>query len=192
MAGCSSVVRLLGRAGQQKVLSVGRLQAPTNTWQLSCCLSPGTWQQSRCLGSGQHHQSSGDDSSSDRRWGGPGPGAACVAGGALASLLAGHWLRSEERPEQQPALPGLLSRVLGALLPSVSAAQGLGHDPGAAGAAGGKGGGPPSSRRGQYSFIADVVDKTAPALVYIEIKDTRRSEHSTPLRRQWHIVTRLL
>ncbi|KAF0312968.1 Serine protease HTRA2, mitochondrial [Amphibalanus amphitrite] len=120
--------------------------------------------QVRCVASGRDRRSDGGRDSGSRR-----QASLSAAGGGLAALLVGLSERSGERSD--PAPPGPLRRLLAALLPSVSAAKGLGTDPNDTA---GKGGAPASSRRQQYSFIADVVDKTAPALVYIEIKDMRR------------------
>ena len=164
MATSRSLCHLFGRALHRKAPSVGWLWVSTITGQ-----------QSRCLASGQRRHSGGDGGSSDSSWGSPGWRAAAVGGGVAASVLVGDFLWSRERQDWLDLGP-LLKQVQSTLLPSVSAAQGMGYDPGSAGAGGGKGGSPPNSRRGQYSFIADVVDKTAPALVYIEIKDMRRSE----------------
>ena len=147
-----SAGRLLGRAVLQRVPPVGQPLVTANSRL-----------QVRCVASGRHQHSDGDGGGSGRR------ASLVAAGGGLAALLAGLAQKSGE--QQEPASPGPLRRLLAALLPSVAAAQGLGHDPNDTA---GKGGVPPSSRRGQYSFIADVVDKTAPALVYIEIKDMRR------------------
>lgn len=43
---------------------------------------------------------------------------------------------------------------------------------------------PLAGRRQQFNFIADVVEKSAPAVVYIEIRDPR---WETPYNRTWHV-----
>ncbi|XP_067414952.1 serine protease HTRA2, mitochondrial [Emydura macquarii macquarii] len=79
------------------------------------------------------------------RWALAGAGAG-VGAGALLLLL---WSRDRDRDPPAPRLPALLPRVRAAV-PAPPAPA-------------------PGSPRAAFNFIADVVQKTAPALVYIEI-----------------------
>ena len=87
------------------------------------------------------------------------PGSLSLAGAVLGAAVIGH---SNDREEGW--LASLLSRL------SVNAAEPLPGDKsgGSGDRSGGSGG---KSRRGQFNFIADLVEETAPGLVYIEIKD---------------------
>lgn len=87
----------------------------------------------------------------------PSAGARALAAalGAGAAALALLWLRgSEARRSPLPALPALRAAV-----PAP----------------------PPSSPRAAFNFIADVVEKTAPALVYVEIVGRYRHRRAVPL-----------
>ena len=76
---------------------------------------------------------------------------------AAALLAGGVFLQVDQEEEQQSWLSRLAS-----IKPTVNAAE----------PSGGKGGAP-KSRRTEFNFIADLVEETAPGLVYIEIKDGR-------------------
>lgn len=81
-----------------------------------------------------------------------GPVTWSLAGAVLGAAVLGHSNDGDE---------GWLTKLLSRL--SVHAAEPLSGD--SSGRSGGK------SRRGQFNFIADLVEETAPGLVYIEIKD---------------------
>ncbi|XP_037092047.1 serine protease HTRA2, mitochondrial-like [Pollicipes pollicipes] len=145
--------------------------SPSHRGLAACCSRGATagGRRVRFLATSAHQ--SGSDQSGDGA-GRAGWRLACLGGGGLAALLLAQTLHREERPGSRRSP---LARLVEALVPSVRAAKGMGFN--AADVTGGKGDGPkdPTTRRGRYNFIADVVDKTAPALVYIEIKDMRRA-----------------
>lgn len=89
--------------------------------------------------------------------------AALWAGGGVTALLLLHGLQRYLRRDADGR-----QALFSGLVPSVSAAVAYPPD----GAAGDDK--RPPTRRERYNFIAEVVEKTKPAVVYIEIKDMRR------------------
>ncbi|XP_069488611.1 serine protease HTRA2, mitochondrial [Ambystoma mexicanum] len=85
---------------------------------------------------------------------------AALLGGAAAAAVAAAGLLGVQGRRRDGAGPGLL--LLRCLLPEVSAAQPIPAEPPAPGAA-------HDGPRRRYNFIADVVERSAPAVVYIEI-----------------------
>jgi len=82
-----------------------------------------------------------------------------AAGGLGACLLLGSALRKLLREEYST----IINEYIGKIIPKVNAAEPLDDENNAV---------KPLSRRERFNFIADVVEETAPSVVYIEIKDT--------------------
>ena len=88
-----------------------------------------------------------------------------------ALIAGGLLLQSGTEEDQDKEHKSWLSR-LASIKPTVNAAEPTGGK--RSGSRSGRGSGsPPKSRRSEFNFIADLVEETAPGLVYIEIKDGR-------------------